>query len=168
MRMYSESLKHEKISTIKGIFLVVGIVLVIMLVAIGARSIALFLKIPGVDYLLYILLIILATVIIKTRIQDYIYTLEGMKLVFERELGTRVKLLATIELRTIVWSGFFTELPKEYAEIGYSKISFKPKRETYCIVYLQKDKMAVIGFSPTPVMIDKIQAKLAVYKKKEK
>ena len=155
--MYSEAFRHKKISTFKGILYVICIVALFIIVSVLARLIAYAMKWSFVDYILYLILIIIGTVIIKTKIQDYIYTLNGGTLMLERELGTRTKLLVSIPLNRVLWKGKYNELPEQYSGIGFSKVTFQPKKETYCIVYNNEGKVAAVGFSPTDVLIEKIE-----------
>lgn len=142
--MYSYSLKHKKIGSVVGAFLVIGVVLIIAVAFVLFNFIGYLLQINWITYVCYALLIIGATLIIRSKLQDFTYTIENGIFHIDRSTGSNIKNLMKFRVSDIIWFGDYKELPQEYVNLSKKKMTFRSKESSRAIVYTQPNNKIVI------------------------
>lgn len=151
-----KEIHRQKFSNLKGFLMIAGIVLIACVCIVAIRLFCAWIGFDNGDIFLYIVLIIIATMVVRRYIQDYIYVLEGSEFSVYRLLGDRDKLLAQISLSDAVWFGDAVSLPDEYKSAKKYKLTFKKYDESKALVYKTAKDERVLVICPTDKMAERI------------
>lgn len=153
-----EKLEHRKLTTGQGILYVLLLVIGIVAVYFVVGFIVYLLKLPILTYIMYVGLIVGATVLMKVRLQDYTYQLDGKTFSIFRNMGSKEKKLVEAPLKNILWMGPLKEVPGEYERVRVAKLTFLKERRKAIIYREGKLKRGAI-FSPSSEFFMALQEK---------
>lgn len=153
---YSETLHNERQSGTKTFLLVVVLVLFLVFSVPALSAAGASLGVFGVEYAAYILAAVCAYLLIKGTLTDYRYTLGSEAIAFERVVGKRSRILAAVQLPSIV------SLEKEERSEGRGGLRATYAREgNYVLTYMNRDKRERVIFTPTPRLVKKLRDAMA-------
>jgi len=172
----TEKLTHEKIPAWKGILVTLCIVAGLAIISFVTSYItflmynyfgvenAIYGALPTVAVFLFV--VIIAVVLVKKRMQDYIYTADKGKFTVVRKMGSNEKTLVDVALSQIAWTGEVSEIPEDFSG-SRSRLTFKKNSESKALIYRDGTKFnrAVI-FSPTEKFMDELKMRADKARKK--
>ncbi len=164
--MKHEKLEHKKVGSIIGIFYVLLIVAVIFALYIFVNFIAYLTKLPWITYVLYAILIIGATLIIRKRLTDYAYGIAQGELILDRQSSRNPKNLVTIPVKSILWFGKCSEIPFEYAKIRLGKVTFLKGNVSKAVIFKRDKFTHGIMFTPSDEFSEYLVERIEKAKKK--
>ncbi len=155
-----EELNQKKIDSWQGILYVLGIVLLVAVISFAMQFVAYILKMQVITIISFVGIVVVATLLIKKRLQNYAYIIDRGNMGVERSTGNNRKLLAEFHIKDIVWHGPLAELPEEYKNVSHSKLTFLPLAGAYGVVYRDLNGfMRRIAISPSDAFIGELKAR---------
>ena len=110
--MYKETIKPKEKSAFISVLYIIGLVIGIVALASLATVIQRSLNIFGLEYLVYVFLIVLGVYIYKKRLVEYTYTIIEYEILIEKTVGRRTKPVENIQMKNILAYGKQSEIPK--------------------------------------------------------
>ena len=155
-----EELNQKKIDSWQGILYVLGIVLLVAVISFAMQFVDYILKMQVITIISFVGIVVVATLLIKKRLQNYAYIIDRGNMGVERSTGNNRKLLAEFHIKDIVWHGPLAELPEEYKNVSHSKLTFLPLAGAYGVVYRDLNGfMRRIAISPSDAFIGELKAR---------
>ena len=150
-----ERLRRRQLSAPAGILTILVLFICIFLIAMIMFVLADAFNAPWLQYVEYVLFIIIGVLIIRFWVTEYEYALVDDELFIDRWLGKRPRRLLSIELRDIIHIG--DRLPEDYKG-RKQRLTFKSKRRgvVYIIYRGGKNKKCVF-FSPSKELLALIE-----------
>lgn len=148
--MKTFELKHKKIGFFKGVLSIVGI-----LVGLVALSFVLFLlkEVLNFSYMFwveFVLVIILAAYVAKTKLIEFTYYLDGDILRIDRIASARPKLDLFTRMNKIIYAGKLKDLPDAHKKYKRQRETFKRfTDDAFCVVYLNETKYFMAVLTPS-------------------
>ena len=172
----SEKLIHDKIPAWKGILVTLAIVAGLGIISFVTSYItfvlnnyfhienAIYGALPTIAVFLFV--VIVAVVIVKKRMQDYIYTADKGKFIVERKMGSNEKMLVDTPLSQIAWIGEVADIPEDFSG-SRSRLTFKKNNESKALIYRDgaKTNRAVI-FTPSDKFMAELKMRVEKARKK--
>lgn len=154
-----ERLKRKQLSTPMGILLIVLLLAVIVVLSAIIFVIADYFNIGSIlEYVKYLLFIVIGVIIIRKWITEYEYALIDDELYVDRYIGKRPRRLFSVRMSHITYVG--KNLHDDYKG-KIHRLTYKSKRSdvTY-IVFVEKDEKKCAFFSPSEALLSKIKSRL--------
>lgn len=154
-----ERLKRKQLSAPMGILLVILLVAIMVILSAVIFVIADYFNIGGIlDYVKYLLFIVIGILIIRKWITEYEYALIDDELFVDRYIGKRPRRLLSVKLSHVTYIG--KRIPDDYSG-KINRLTYNSRRSdvTY-IVYVEKDEKNCAYFSLSDSMLSKIQSRL--------
>ncbi len=132
--MHAEELRHKPIGTITGVFLTLGIVFGVLFSIFVVNFLQYWLGIYWLTIVLFALIVLLAFLIVKKMLLEYIYLIEKDRISFGRKIGKREKELLFVPLREILSFGPYEEMQSRIdPKKKRFKYTFKKKQDWYVV-----------------------------------
>ncbi len=154
-----ERYKRKQLSTIFGILIVIGLVAAILFLHILMIAVGKVLDISFMEYIEYVLFILIGIAIVRKWITEYEYAVVDDELFVDRYIGKRPRRLFEIKLGQIIYIG--DTLPGDYKG-KKQRLTFASKRKgVIYIVFIKNDDKKCVYFSPGEKMQDMIRRRMA-------
>jgi len=144
-----EDLQHKKIGPVEGLLYILAIVAVLALVVLGIGFIAYLLHRSYITIVSFVIIVIGATLLMRSRLQNYAYVLSRGYFILMRCLGSNEKVLLSTRIVDILWAGRLSQLPERYRKTPREKATFHRNEDFCCVVCRNQDgRERVALFSP--------------------
>jgi hypothetical protein len=154
-----ERYRRKQLSTIVGILVTIGLVAAILFLHMLMSAINTYLKITFMEYIEYVLFILIGLAIVRKWITEYEYAIVDDELFVDRYLGKRSRRVFEIPLRQIIHIG--ESLPSDYRG-KKQRLTFASKRKgVVYIVFIKNDDKKCAYFSPSDKMLGIIKERMA-------
>ncbi len=154
-----ERYKRRQLSTFVGILVTIGLVAVILFFHILISYIGTVLKVAFIEYIEYVLFILLGIWIVRKWITEYEYAIVDDELFVDRYIGRRPRRLFEIKLGQIIHIG--SDLPSDYDGKKQRLTFASRKRGVVYIVFIKDDDKKCVFFSPSEEMQAMIKTRMA-------
>lgn len=153
-----ERYKRKQLSTLVGILVTVGLVAAILFLHMLISAINTVLKVSFMEYIEYVLFILIGIAIVRKWITEYEYAVVDDELFVDRYIGKRARRLFELKLNHIVFIG--DTLPNDFKG-KKQRLTFAAKRKgVVYIVFIKDDDKKCVYFSPSEKMLDMIQKRM--------
>jgi len=133
-----------------GILSVVGILAVLFLLTFVLYLINQFLNFPYMFWVEFVLVIVLAVYVAKTKLIEFTYYLDGDILRIDRIASARPKLDLFTRMDKIVFAGKLKNLPEAHKKYKRQRETFKRfTNDAFCVVYLSEKRYFTAVMSPS-------------------
>ena len=149
---FREELKHEKVSTLKGILWTLAIVAILFFGLFVVAFLRFWLGINWPQFILYGAVVVIGFFLIKYHMTDYVYVLQEGKIYFGRKVGAREKELFSAPLRDIKSMGPYPAMKERVEGKKQRKFTFFKKNEAFVLDF----GTTVALISPTDELKERI------------
>ena len=152
-----ERLKRRQLSAFFGILIIIGLLIGIVIIAAAMYVLADALNTGFIEYIEYILFILIGIIIIRKWITEYEYAIVDGEFFIDRILGKNPKRLFEIKLSAITYIG--KTLPIDYNG-KKQRLTYKAKRSgVVYIIYKSGGDKKCAYFSPSQQMVELLQTR---------
>lgn len=157
--MYKETLHRKELGALSGVALVLGliagVVLLSSLLSMAAKSIGF----GYLQYVLYVLFILLGVFLIRKRLTAYTYAVTDDELLFEKTVGGNVRAREMLSLKFVTRLEPLEQYKGE--KKNRQKQTYLGKAGAYVLTYTKDGASETIMFHPSPKMVECIELRLS-------
>lgn len=153
--MYKQTVQRKQRNAFISILLVVLLVFAILLAADLIGYAARLIGFAGAEYVVYVLLILLAVYIVRNRLTSYCYALSETELLLERLIGNRVRGREVIPLKSVAGYGAYEKQMKKGERLVFA---YKPYEAAKILSVCEGGETYTIIISPDAEMDERLRA----------
>ena len=152
-----ERYKRKTLPTALGILITIGLVGLVLLLHGIATAIETYIKFSLMEYIEYLLLIVLGIVIVRRWLTEYEYAADEENMTVERVIGSRPRRIFECPIKQMIYIG--RQRPQD-TKGRHTKLTFSGKKNRAYITYIKDDEKRCAVFSPSDAFYDFLKSRI--------